>query len=222
MVRLPISGPPALMYPAISAAGRAECALKTSAMAALMVGRAGEATFSVRFGFGFRSRGLVDFLASSGSSARNSRSAIRRSATFASSSAIFARMSSLAAAGFPRSCSVLVCTGRTSTGGHSYAKTSGGPFDGFFVSMTTLVDERTDERGHPVHVAADYKRYVDSTSVPYIAVASHAMRVFRLQRGWMAEANQANWLTWSISKTAKHRRRYSPMLEQMTLWVKAP
>jgi hypothetical protein len=73
-----------------------------------------------------------------------------------------------------------------------------------------------------VHVAADYKRYVDSTSVPYIAVASHAMRVFRLQRGWMAEANQANWLTWSISKTAKHRRRYSPMLEQMTLWVKAP
>jgi hypothetical protein len=131
-------------------------------------------------------------------------------------------LDSLAAAGFPRSCSVLVCTGRTSTGGHSYAKTSGGPFDGFFVSMTTLVDERTDERGHPVHVAADYKRYVDSTSVPYIAVASHAMRVFRLQRGWMAEANQANWLTWSISKTAKHRRRYSPMLEQMTLWVKAP
>jgi len=92
-------------------------------------------------------------------------------------------LDSLAAAGYPRSCSVLVCTGRTSTGAHSYARTSGGPFDGFFVSMTTLMDEPTDGQGHPLYGAADYRRYVDSTDIPYIAVASHAMKPFRLQRG---------------------------------------
>jgi hypothetical protein len=64
-----------------------------------------------------------------------------------------------------------------------YARTSGGLFDGYYVSMTTLMDERKDGEGHPLHGAADYKRYVDSTAMPYIAVASRAMKPFRLQRG---------------------------------------
>jgi hypothetical protein len=49
--------------------------------------------------------------------------------------------------------------------------------------MTTLIDGQTDGKGHPLHGAADYRPYVDSTTVPYIAVASRAMRPFRLQRG---------------------------------------
>jgi hypothetical protein len=92
-------------------------------------------------------------------------------------------LDSLAAAGYPTSCSVLVCMGRSPQGGNIYARTNGGQFDGYYVSMSTLMDERTDAQGHAMHGAGDYKRYVDSTTVPYIAVASRAMKPFRLQRG---------------------------------------
>ncbi|MGO9235425.1 MAG: glycoside hydrolase family 75 protein [Methylocella sp.] len=92
-------------------------------------------------------------------------------------------LDSLSAAGYPKSCNVLVCLGRNATGSHRYAKASGGPFDGFYVSMTSLMNEQTDREGHPLHGKADFARYVDSTVVPYIAVASRAMRPFRLQRG---------------------------------------
>jgi hypothetical protein len=62
-------------------------------MAALMVWRAGEATFPLRVGFSFGARGVVVSRARAGSSATSSRSAVRRLVSFVSSSAIFARMS---------------------------------------------------------------------------------------------------------------------------------
>jgi hypothetical protein len=49
--------------------------------------------------------------------------------------------------------------------------------------MTTLMDERTDVKGKPLHGKTDYRRYVDSTVVPYIAVAAPAMRPLKLRRG---------------------------------------
>jgi hypothetical protein len=107
-------------------------------------------------------------------------------------------LDSLAAAGYPRSCSVLVCTGHSPTGGHTYAKTSSGPFDGFFVSMSTLMDERTNEHGKPLHATTDYRRYVDSTVVPYIAVAARAMRPFKLQRG-ISSSNRPGELAYVVN-----------------------
>jgi hypothetical protein len=92
-------------------------------------------------------------------------------------------LDSLSAAGYPRSCSVLVCVGKTPGGANIYARTHGGPFDGFFVSMSTLMDERKKPDGSPLHPKTDYRRYVDSTTVPYVAIAQRAMKPFNLDRG---------------------------------------
>ena len=89
-----MSRPVALICSAISAAERAPCWPRTSAIAEPMVWRAfaWSVASGLRFGFG-PGPGLV-FREGSFSSARISRSAMRRSAIFASSSAIFARMRS--------------------------------------------------------------------------------------------------------------------------------
>ena len=89
-----MSRPVVLICSAISAAERAPCWPRTSAIAEPMVLRASAWLLAsgLRFGFG-PGPGLV-FREGSYSSARISRSAMRRSATLATISAIFARMRS--------------------------------------------------------------------------------------------------------------------------------
>ncbi|VTZ26670.1 hypothetical protein MPC4_60177 [Methylocella tundrae] len=94
-----ISRPVALICSAISAAERAPCCSSTAAIAEPIVWRASAGSFAffeTRFGFGSGSGACFALRAAGFSRACSSRSAIRRSTIFVSSSAIFSRMRSSA------------------------------------------------------------------------------------------------------------------------------
>lgn len=82
-------------------------------------------------------------------------------------------------AGFGSSCSVLVCKtpGKPKDG---YVTIPSGPFQGFFVSQSTLEDKTKDR--------TDHERYVSATQVPYLAVTGSVAKKLKLAPGDLAYA----------------------------------
>jgi hypothetical protein len=88
-------------------------------------------------------------------------------------------LDALSSAGFGKSCNVLVCKveGQPKKG---YVTIPSGPFQGFFVSMSTLND-KTKKR-------EDHERYVSATHVPYVAITGSVAKKLKLVPGDLAFA----------------------------------
>src|SRR5437667_2132588 len=82
-------------------------------------------------------------------------------------------------AGFGSSCDVLVCKvpGKP---GKGYVTTPSGPFQGFFVSQSSLEDSTKDR--------TDHERYVSATHIPYVAVPRSVAKKLKVQTGDLAYA----------------------------------
>ena len=85
----------------------------------------------------------------------------------------------LSSAGFGSSCNVLVCKvpKQPSKG---YVTIPSGPFQGFFVSQSSLEDKTRDR--------TDHARYVSATHVPYVAVTGSVAAKLKLAPGDLAYA----------------------------------
>ena len=88
-------------------------------------------------------------------------------------------LDSLSSAGFGKSCNVLVCKvdGQPKKG---YITIPSGPFQGFFVSMSTLNDKSKKRE--------DHERYVSATHVPYVAIAGSVAKKLKMVPGDLAFA----------------------------------